>query len=208
MDLKDTGESTFLQCAPSHLAAPTGLIVLVSGASAALVCWEELCDLDADWRRLVTAEIAGEAIWLRVQSDPLSVDECMAFAEDPRAGAVVLFSGNVRDHSDGRSGVTLLEYEAYESQVLASFERIAQEAAARFEGLRRIVIHHRLGPCQLGESTVLVVVSSEHRAAGFDAARFCIDSLKQTSPIWKKEHWGGDSDWALGASEIKRIEEL
>ena len=156
----------------------------------------------------MAAEIAREAIWLRVQSEPLSVDKCMAFAEDPRAGAVVLFSGNVRDHSEGRTGVTLLEYEAYESQVLASFERIADEASARFEGIRRIVIHHRLGPCRLGEATVLVVVSSEHRGACFGAARFCIDTLKQTSPIWKKEHWGGDSDWALRANEIKRIEEL
>ena len=156
----------------------------------------------------MAAEIAQEAIWLRVQSDPLSVEQCMAFAEDPRAGAVVLFSGNVRDHSDGRTGVTLLEYEAYESQVLASFGKIADEAAARFEGIRRIAIHHRLGPCQVGESTVLVAVASEHRAPGFDAARFCIDTLKQTSPIWKKEHWDRDSDWALGAAEIKRIEEL
>ncbi len=156
----------------------------------------------------MAAEIVQQALWLRVQSEPLSVDKCMAFAEDARAGAVVLFSGNVRDHSEGRSGVTLLEYEAYESQVLASFARIAEEASARFDGICRIVIHHRLGPCRLGESTVLVVVSSEHRAAGFDASRFCIDTLKRTSPIWKKEHWGGDSDWALGANEIKRIEEL
>ena len=153
-------------------------------------------------------EVVEPNIWCKVQKEQLSSDPCMKFVEVPSAGAVVLFSGNVRDHSDGRVGVTTLVYEAYDEQVLSSFVAIATDAFSRYEGLCKIVIHHRLGECALAESTVLVVVSAEHRDSCFEAARFCIDTLKVTSPIWKKEHWSEGADWALGASEIKRFEEL
>ena len=154
------------------------------------------------------SEFISDATWCRVQEEPLDAQACTSFAKDSRAGAVILFSGDVRDHSEGRDGVAALVYEAYEEQVVASFSSIATEALSRFAGVRRVVIHHRLGKCDLGESTVLVVVSAEHRDAGFEAARFCIDTLKVASPIWKKEHWAGGSDWALGASQIKRVGEL
>ncbi len=154
------------------------------------------------------SEVVSESIWCRVQHEALDISECMRFAEVERAGAVVLFSGNVRDHSQGRPGVVSLFYEAYEEQVVASFTSIANEAMSRWNGICRIVVHHRLGECFLGESTVIVVVSSEHRDSGFEAARFCIDTLKVASPIWKKEHWAGGSEWALGANQIRRIGEL
>lgn len=153
-------------------------------------------------------EFQGETIWLKVTRKALSFDDVISFLGDDRAGGVVLFSGNVRNHSEGRDGVDSLEYEGYEEQLVPSFLKIANEAMSRFEGVLKVAIHHRLGLCALGESSVIIGVSSEHRESGFVASKFCIDTLKQTSPIWKKEHWSNGSDWALGANVVTQFEEL
>lgn len=154
------------------------------------------------------SEFKNDFLWCIATDAILSFDDAMSFATVPEAGAVVLFSGNVRNHSDDREGVQSLEYEAYESQLIRSFIEIGESAKLRYDGICRIAIFHRLGVCNLSESTVIVVTSSEHRASGFEAARFCIDTLKHSSPIWKKENWEDGSDWALGANEILRVEEL
>jgi molybdopterin synthase catalytic subunit len=115
---------------------------------------------------------------------------------------VVLFSGTVRDHADGRNDVTSLEYEAYEEAVIPSFTQIAAETRVRFPDARRIAILHRTGELALSESSVVVAVSSAHRPVAFDAARFAIDAVKESAPIWKKENWSGGSDWGTGAHDI------
>jgi molybdopterin synthase catalytic subunit len=115
---------------------------------------------------------------------------------------VVLFSGTVRDHADGRSDVTSLEYEAYEDAVVPVFQNLVQEARQQFSGIGRIAILHRTGLLQLEESSVVVAVSSPHRGLAFEAARFLIDSLKTSAPIWKKENWAGGSDWGTGAHDV------
>ena len=114
----------------------------------------------------------------------------------------MLFSGTVRDHADGRTDVTSLEYEAYEDAVLPVFSKIVNETRARFPDARRIAILHRIGTLMLEESSVVVAVSSAHRPVAFDAARFAIDALKESAPIWKKENWSGGSDWGTGAHEV------
>lgn len=140
--------------------------------------------------------------WFETTAAPLPVGEIYEWAVRPECGAVVLFSGTVRDHAEGRTGVTTLEYEAYAEAVVPVFERIAAETRRRFPGAVRIAMLHRTGELGLGESSVVVAVSSAHRPAAFDAARFAIDSLKESAPIWKKENWSGGSDWGTGAQVI------
>lgn len=140
--------------------------------------------------------------WFALTTDELPVAKIYEWAVRPECGAVVLFSGTVRDHADGRTDVTSLEYEAYEDAVIPSFKKISDETRVRFPDARRIAILHRTGTLALGESSVVVAVSSAHRTVAFDAARFAIDALKESAPIWKKENWSGGSDWGTGAHDI------
>ncbi|MEY3805910.1 MAG: hypothetical protein RIR69_722 [Actinomycetota bacterium] len=140
--------------------------------------------------------------WLALTADELPISAIYEWCVRPDCGAVVLFSGTVRDHADGRTDVTSLEYEAYNEAVIPVFAKIADETRRRFNGARRIAILHRTGELSLGESSVVVAVSSAHRPVAFDAARFAIDALKESAPIWKKENWVGGSDWGTGAHDI------
>ncbi len=117
---------------------------------------------------------------------------------DPAAGAVVQFLGTVRDHSEGKAGVTHLTYEAYREEVESSIAEIIEEATGKWD-LIAVSVRHRVGEVVLGEPSVAVTVSSEHRAEAFDAARYVIDELKSRAPIWKKEHWPGGAEWAPGS---------
>lgn len=141
--------------------------------------------------------------WVGLDDGPLPVGEASSWAVRPDCGAVVSFAGTVRDHSDGRLGVSCLEYEAYRDQVAGKLAALAGEARRRWPELGRLVLLHRLGLLELGEVSVVVVVSAPHRAQAFDAARWCIDTLKTTVPIWKRESWSGGSAWAQGASEVE-----
>lgn len=112
----------------------------------------------------------------------------------PEAGAIVLFLGTVRDHSEGKDGVTHLEYEAYEGVVEPKIEEIVAEARRQWN-VSRIAAIHRTGDLAVGEISVAVAVSSPHRSNAFAAGRFLIDELKRRAPIWKKEHWPGGAEW-------------
>lgn len=120
----------------------------------------------------------------------------------PSCGAVVVFSGTVRDHADGRDGVSELEYEAYAEQVEPRLRAIAAAMRDRWPMLGRVALLHRVGRLGLGEVSVVVAASSPHRPEAFEAARFGIDTLKESAPIWKRESWAGGSDWGLGATPI------
>ena len=111
-------------------------------------------------------------------------------------GAVVCFDGVVRDNTRGRQTL-FLDYDAYEEMALAQMEALTAEARTRF-GVRDVVIVHRLGRIEIGETSVLIVVASAHRAAAFDACRWVIDTLKKTVPIWKKEYFADGAVWADG----------
>ena len=146
--------------------------------------------------------------WCALTELPLSVGEVYDWAVRPDCGAVVVFSGTVRDHADGRTGVSLLEYEAYEAQVVPRLEAIVADIRKRWPTVGRVALLHRIGPLQLADSSVLVVVSSPHRPEAFEAARHGIDALKATVPIWKREHWDGGVDWGLAATEVGSIDDL
>lgn len=131
----------------------------------------------------------------RLTSDPLSVDAAQAFLADPAAGAVVVFTGTVRDHSEGRP-VAGLEYEAFGERAGGQLDALAERVAATWPSARAVWLEHRTGTLALGEPSVVVGVSAAHRPEAFDAARFGIDTLKATVAIWKKELWAdGGAHW-------------
>lgn len=138
----------------------------------------------------------------------LPVAEAYEWAVRADCGAVVLFSGTVRDHADGRSGVQHLTYEAYEEQAVPKLAEIAAEVRTRWPSTGQIVLLHRTGKLRLGESSVIVIVSSPHRPEAFEAGRFAIDALKATVPIWKHEVWDGGSDWGTGAHDVQTASEV
>lgn len=137
--------------------------------------------------------------WLELTVSPLPIGLAHDWAVRPDCGAVVVFSGTVRDHAEGREGVTELTYEAYESQVVPRLAELAAETRARWPMTGRLVLWHRIGRLGLGESSVVVAASSPHRPEAFAAARFAIDALKATVPIWKHEVWADGADWGTGA---------
>jgi molybdopterin synthase catalytic subunit len=143
--------------------------------------------------------------WVGLLSEELPVSDAHAWAVVPSCGAVVTFTGTVRDHAPGRDGVTELEYEAYEEAVGPRMHAIADDARARWPSIGRIAMLHRVGRLDLTEAAVLVVVSAGHRDVAFDAARHCIDTLKSAVPIWKKETWAGGSEWGTDAQEISTV---
>ena len=140
--------------------------------------------------------------WLALTTGPLPVAESMAWAVVPDCGAVVVFAGTVRDHAEGRPGVVRLDYEAYEEQAAPRLASVAAGARVRWPSLGRVALLHRVGPLEVTDVAVVVAVSAPHRGEAFDAARWCIDSVKSTVPIWKKETWAEGSDWATGAEPV------
>jgi molybdopterin synthase catalytic subunit len=143
--------------------------------------------------------------WIGLTTDELPTAEAMDWATLPNCGGVVCFAGTVRDSSEDRLGVTSLTYEAYEDQALLRLNDIAAECRRRWPDVVRLVLLHRTGQLSLTESSVIVIASTPHRAEAFAAARFCIDTLKETVPIWKAESWDGGEDWALGAHPIRPV---
>jgi molybdopterin synthase catalytic subunit len=122
--------------------------------------------------------------------------EIIKIVKRPEDGAVVVFDGIVRNNSRGRQ-TQYLDYEAYEAMADKQMRDLAEEAIRRF-GVRQVVIVHRLGRLLVGETSVLIVVASAHRAQAYEASRWLIDTLKKTVPIWKKETFVDGSVWADG----------
>ncbi len=139
---------------------------------------------------------ASEASRTHLVREPINYARIVSDLKAPEDGAVVVFDGIVRNHSRGRS-TKYLEYSAYEPMAAAELQKLAQAALANYP-VREVRIVHRLGTLQIGETSVLIVVTSAHRAAAFDAARWIIDTLKKTVPIWKKEYFEDGAVWADG----------
>ena len=140
--------------------------------------------------------------WLMVSPAPLSTTPAVAWVSQPACGAIVLFCGTVRDHSHGRPGVVALEYEAYVEQVVPRLGSVAASARRRWPGIGRIALAHRVGVLSVGDVSVVVAVSTPHRDEAFHSARFCIDTLKATVPIWKRETWASGTEWSACSHPI------
>ena len=121
----------------------------------------------------------------------------------PSCGAIVTFTGTARDHAAGRPDVHRLEYEAYEEQALRAHAAVVAAARAPLARARAASRCCTASACvDLGEAAVVVAVSAPHRAEAFEAARFAIDELKRTVPIWKRESWDGGESWGLEAQHL------
>ena len=145
--------------------------------------------------------------WVVLTPEPLPVADATEWATLPACGAVVAFCGVVRDHADQRHGVRGITYEAYEDEAARRLGEVAAETRCRWPEVVRLALWHRTGELALGETSVVVVASAAHRGEAFDAARFAIDTLKETVPIWKREHWDGGSDWAQRAHDVRPVRE-
>ncbi len=143
--------------------------------------------------------------WTGLSPGPLPVAAVSDWVILPSCGATVTFSGTARDHSDGRPQVDRLEYEAYEEQVLPRLDQIVSAARDRWPDIGRMALIHRVGFVPVTESAVVVAVSSPHRLTSFEAARFGIDTLKATVPIWKKERWANGESWGLEPQHLEEI---
>lgn len=136
-----------------------------------------------------------------LSGEPLSLEEAVVEVRSVEAGAIVTFVGTTRAHSRGRE-VVRLEYEAYEEMALVELERLAAGLRERHE-LIGVAIHHRTGIVDPGETSVVIAISSVHRAAALAACAEAIDTLKQTVPLWKKEVYADGSVWVGSESDYQ-----
>ncbi len=127
---------------------------------------------------------------------PIDAESILAAVKQGEDGAVVLFDGIVRNNTRGRKTLHLV-YEAYEEMALQQMQALAAEAVTR-HNIRQVILVHRLGRLEVGETSVLIAVASAHRGQAFEACRWLIDTLKKTVPIWKKEHFVDGAVWADG----------
>lgn len=136
------------------------------------------------------------ALHIDVTDSPLPVAEMIDWATVPECGAVVTFTGTVREYSVPLGGpsagnVTAIEYETFATSAVSRMHEVAEAALDRWPQTRRIALVHRAGLVATGEAAVLVAVSAGHRTQAFLAAQFCIDVLKAAVPVWKLEHRQG-----------------
>lgn len=132
-----------------------------------------------------------------ITHNELNIEELSADVIADRNGAVVVFNGITRDHTDGRK-VLFLEYEAYLPMAKAKLNDVAKEMCDKWDV--SVVIAHRIGRVDIGESSLIVTVGSPHRASAYQASQYSVDRIKQIVPIWKKEHFDGGEVW-IGDAE-------
>lgn len=136
----------------------------------------------------------------RISREPIDIRALEAEVARVSNGAVLTFVGQVRNHSRGRE-VAYLEYDAYVPMAEKMLREITAEANRRW-GVD-VAIAHRIGRIELGEASVVICVGSAHRAEAFEACRWCIDTLKETVPIWKKEVCPDGAYWIEGEEAIR-----
>lgn len=140
--------------------------------------------------------VSGGAPRTRIVREKIDTPAVVDLLKRPEDGAVTVFEGVVRDNTRGRR-TRYLDYECYEDMALKQMEELAERAVSEFN-VRDVVIVHRVGKLEIGETSVLIAVASAHRGAAFDACRWLIDTLKRTVPIWKKESFEDGAVWADG----------
>jgi MoaE-MoaD fusion protein len=134
--------------------------------------------------------------------EPIDAKSLVESLKAPEDGALVVFDGFVRNNFKGERTL-YLEYEAYEPMALAKMQEIGAHARSNFP-IHHCAVVHRLGRLEIGETSVLIVVTAAHRAAAFDACRYAIDALKSSVPIWKKEFFVGGAVWTEGATPSQK----
>ena len=137
---------------------------------------------------------------IRVTAEILDPAEAIASVASPRAGAINVFLGVVRDNNLGRS-VHFLDYEAYPSMAEKVMLEIAEESVLRF-GFEDVAVLHRTGRLEIGETSLLIAVSSGHRAESFEGGHWLVNEIKKRVPVWKKEVWADGESWVEGPESL------
>jgi molybdopterin synthase catalytic subunit len=134
--------------------------------------------------------------WISIIPEPLPTAEVVAFVHDPTAGGIDVFLGTTRAEKNERGQELLsLDYEAYHEMASRQLQSLARRARERWP-IIKLALLHRMGRVGLGEPSVVIAVSTPHRAEAFEACRFLIDELKRDVAIWKKEVWAaGEGTW-------------
>ena len=130
---------------------------------------------------------------IKITSEKLSLEECYEFVTDESCGGIVAFVGTVRDRTQSKE-VTQLDFSTYKPMAIKEMQQIAEIAIKKF-AIKKIAIHHAEGMLQIGDIPVIITVGAPHRKAAFEACEFAIDTLKETVPIWKKEHFSDGEVW-------------
>ena len=152
---------------------------------------------DGDELALLPPVSGGSGELKRITEAPLNIEDLIAETEDHASGALIIFSGVVRNHNDGQK-VEGMMYEADVPLAAKVLAEIESEALTKFS-VHHCRIQHRVGALELGETSVIIVVRSPHRAEAYEASRYAIDELKRRAPIWKQEHYvGGESRYLEG----------
>lgn len=135
----------------------------------------------------------SEVISVLISKEKLNLQVCYDFVQSPDCGGIALFVGTVRNLTQAKE-VTQLDFSTYKPMAIKEMEKIATQALLDFE-IEKIAIHHAEGILAIGEIPVIIAVSAQHRKAAFAACQFAIDTLKETVPIWKKEHFIDGEVW-------------
>jgi len=130
---------------------------------------------------------------IKITSATLNLQDCYSFVQDASCGGIALFVGTVRNATKNKE-VTLLDFSGYEPMAVKEMQKIADLALKKYD-IHKIAIHHAVGELKIGAIPVIIAVSSAHRKAAFEACEFAIDTLKETVPIWKKEHFEDGEVW-------------
>jgi len=133
---------------------------------------------------------------ISITEKPIDVNKLLNDVSDQSSGASVLFTGTVRDHNE-QDKVSKLHYEAYQEMAEKILQEIEIEIHAKWK-INKFVAIHRTGTLKVGEVSVAVVVSAEHRKEAFEACKFGIDAIKERAPIWKKEFAESAVEWLEG----------
>lgn len=130
---------------------------------------------------------------IKITVEKLSLDECYAFVTDDSCGGITAFVGTVRNSTQSKE-VTQLDFSTYKPMAIKEMQKIADLCLEKFS-IKKIAIHHAEGVLQIGDIPVIITASAPHRKAAFEACEFAIDILKETVPIWKKEHFSDGEIW-------------
>ncbi len=139
-----------------------------------------------------------------ISEEPLDLNRLLQETEDPASGALVIFSGTVRNENEGQP-VRAITYEAHVPLAENVLRALEEEVLSRFS-VRRCRVQHRIGTLPVGEPSAIIVVRAAHRAEAFQAAQYAMDELKQRAPIWKEEHYEtGESRFLEGTSLTLKV---
>ena len=155
---------------------------------------------------VVCVQVASTREWVLITDTLLSLEEVTDWVVRESCGAVVTFCGTVRNSSTTGHEIVALEYETSEELATSRIGTVIREARSRWPTIEAVAVHHRVGRVERQGFVVVVAVSAPHRGEAFEAAQFCIDTVKTTVPMWKREIWDGGSVWSQEAQPIVDVE--